>query len=125
VRHIAEEWDLGVVLDLTNEVDSNWEAEAAVMRLGDRLRMVRFTAPAGDWPFPIYGRPIDQITTRVLSWLAETGFGGTLSMKLSLHFWNWSDPAAAASEAIRVGTALLSKFASQRSEAPHPPRRVI
>ncbi len=125
VRHIAEEWDLGIALDLTKDVDSNWEAEAAVMRLGDRLRIVRFTAPNGDGMFPFYGRPTDLMTSRVLSWLAETGFAGTLSMKLALHWWNWSDPAAAAVEAVRVGTALLAKFATQRTEVPHPRRRVI
>jgi hypothetical protein len=48
LRHFAEEWDLGVALDLTGRLDPTWEAEAAVTRLGQRLQLlrVRDTAPS-------------------------------------------------------------------------------
>ena len=48
LRHFAEEWDLGVALDLTGRLDPTWEAEAAVTRVGQRLRLlrVRDTAPS-------------------------------------------------------------------------------
>jgi hypothetical protein len=41
LRHFAEEWDLGVALDLTGRLDPTWEAEAAVTRLGQRLQLLR------------------------------------------------------------------------------------
>jgi hypothetical protein len=41
LRHFAEEWDLGVALDLTGRLDPTWEAEAAVTRLGQRLHLLR------------------------------------------------------------------------------------
>ncbi|MFT4036630.1 MAG: hypothetical protein QM692_00515 [Thermomicrobiales bacterium] len=41
LRRFAEEWDLGLALDLTGRLDPTWEAEAAVTRLGPRLRLIR------------------------------------------------------------------------------------
>lgn len=41
LRRFAEEWDLGVALDLTGRIDPTWEAEAAVTRLGQRLKVLR------------------------------------------------------------------------------------
>lgn len=41
LRHFAEEWELGVALDLTGRLDPTWEAEAAVTRLGQRLQLLR------------------------------------------------------------------------------------
>lgn len=48
LRHFAEEWDLGVALDLTGRLDPTWEAEAAITRLGQRLQLLRIrdTAPS-------------------------------------------------------------------------------
>ncbi len=48
LRHFAEEWDIGVALDLTGRLDPTWEAEAAVTRLGQRLQLlrVRDTSPS-------------------------------------------------------------------------------
>lgn len=47
-RHLAEEWDLGVALDLTGSLDATWEAEAAVFRLGNHLRLLRIPTSATD-----------------------------------------------------------------------------
>jgi hypothetical protein len=46
IRRFAEEWDLGVAVDLSGRFDPTWEAEAAVARLGDRLRVLRMPASA-------------------------------------------------------------------------------
>jgi hypothetical protein len=46
VRRVAEEWDLGVALDLAGRFDPTWEAEAAISRIGRRLRLLRLTASA-------------------------------------------------------------------------------
>ncbi|HJT93082.1 MAG TPA: hypothetical protein VJ777_14295 [Mycobacterium sp.] len=41
IRRFAEEWELDVAIDLSGRFDPTWEAEAAVARLGDRLRVLR------------------------------------------------------------------------------------
>ena len=46
LRRFAEEWDLGIAVDLCGRFDPTWEAEAAVARLSDRLRVLRVRASA-------------------------------------------------------------------------------
>jgi hypothetical protein len=46
IRRFAEEWDLRVALDLSGRFDPTWEAEAAVVRLGERLSVLRMPASA-------------------------------------------------------------------------------
>jgi NAD(P)-dependent dehydrogenase (short-subunit alcohol dehydrogenase family) len=46
LRRFAEEWDLAIAVDLSGRFDPTWEAEAAVARLGDRLRIIRVSASA-------------------------------------------------------------------------------
>jgi hypothetical protein len=46
LRHLAEEWDLGFALDLTCGLDPTWEAEAAIIRLGGHLRLLRIKTAA-------------------------------------------------------------------------------
>ena len=46
IRRFAEEWELDVAIDLAGRFDPTWEAEAAVARLGDRLRVIRLTGSA-------------------------------------------------------------------------------
>lgn len=46
LRHLAEEWDFGLALDLARNVDPTWEAEAAVIRLGNRLQHIRVPTSA-------------------------------------------------------------------------------
>jgi hypothetical protein len=46
MRRIAEEWDFGIALDLSGRFDPTWEAEAAIARLGNRLKLLRLSAAA-------------------------------------------------------------------------------
>jgi hypothetical protein len=46
IRRFAEEWELDIAIDLAGRFDPTWEAEAAVARLGDRLRAIRVLASA-------------------------------------------------------------------------------
>lgn len=48
LRHLAEEWDLGIALDLVGNLDPTWEAEAAIVRLGNQLRLLRISTEATD-----------------------------------------------------------------------------
>lgn len=46
MRRFAEEWDFQLAIDLSGRFDPTWEAEAAVARLGNRLRVIRVMASA-------------------------------------------------------------------------------
>jgi len=46
IRRFAEEWDISVAVDLSGQFDPTWEAEAAVLRLGERLTILRINASA-------------------------------------------------------------------------------
>jgi len=46
IRRFAEEWDLSVAVDLSGQFDPTWEAEAAILRLGERLTILRINASA-------------------------------------------------------------------------------
>lgn len=125
VRRIVEEWDLSFALDLSGSIDPRWEAEAAVLRMGNRLRLVRLTLPEEDIQGSFYARPADQLVFRVLATLKDMNYNGTISLKLRMPWWNLSDPVAAANEAIRDASTILTKFRDLPAESRRPPRRVF
>jgi hypothetical protein len=126
IRHVAEEWDFDIALDLTGPIDHRWEAEAAVLRLGERLKLIRLTPPAFDrarfWQDSTQLR--DVTVSRVLSALSDFGFATTLSFKLRTSFWNWSNPVAIADEMSLALAATLAKFQIQSTSITTPPKRV-
>lgn len=75
IRRMAEEWDLDIALDLTVPTSSAWEAEAAVLRLLPRLRIVRLPCQIEHVP-DASARVVD----RTLAMLADQGYGGTFSL---------------------------------------------
>ena len=83
LRHLAEEWDLGVALDLTDPIDETWEAEAAITRLMPRLWLLRVGSLNGRGHG--FGRP--TLTVRALAAAADCGFGGIIALAPSLPFW--------------------------------------
>lgn len=49
LRRLAEEWEFDLGLDLSGSIGVEWEAEAAVLRLGRRLKLVRVSVlPMGN-----------------------------------------------------------------------------
>jgi hypothetical protein len=46
LRRSLEEWDLSLALDLSGSFDPQWEAEAAMLRIGSRLALLRIGADA-------------------------------------------------------------------------------
>ena len=46
LRRFAEEWEVGIAVDLTGRFDPTWEAEAAISRIGNRLRVLRLPSSA-------------------------------------------------------------------------------
>ncbi|MGC4104962.1 MAG: hypothetical protein QM753_01230 [Thermomicrobiales bacterium] len=79
IRRTIEEWELGVALDLTGDVPSGWEAEAAIVRLIRRLTLVRLEP----WLLPT-GQPdlspAGLLAARSLSMLADQGYTGIISL---------------------------------------------
>jgi hypothetical protein len=127
IRHVAEEWDFDVALDLTSTIDPRWEAEAAVLRLGERLRLVRLTPPRFEpdrfWGDSHHAREVT--TARVLSALADFGLTSTLSFKVPPSIWNWANPVAISGELSIAVAATLAKFHVKTSSIITPPKRVI
>lgn len=80
IRRTVEEWEYGVALDLTGDIPTGWEAEAAVARLIHRLTVVRLEP----WLLP-GGRPnlspAGQLATRTLVMLADQGYSGIISLQ--------------------------------------------
>lgn len=48
VRRLAEEWELGLALDLSPRTDHRWEAEAAMQIVGSRLVAIRIRSSLTD-----------------------------------------------------------------------------
>ena len=105
IRRMAEEWDLEIALDLTVPTNSAWEAEAAVLRLLPRLRLVRLpcrtenVADAGA-----------RIVERTVAMLADQGFAGTFSLLpppatlLRVH------PGRDAEHALRTYQDIIARY---------------
>lgn len=76
IRRMAEEWDLEIALDLTVPTNTAWEAEAAVLRLLPRLRLVRLPCRTEDDVVDAGAR----IVARTVAMLADQGFTGTFGL---------------------------------------------
>lgn len=69
MRRLAEEWDLTLAIDLSGRFDPTWEAEAAISRLGDRLRLIRLRDSA-----PSRGAiGLDRVACRALHAVVDRG----------------------------------------------------
>ena len=71
IRRFAEEWDLSVAVDLAGQFDPTWEAEAAIARLGERLRLLRISASAPSRA--AVGR--DRVACRALHAAIDSDYG--------------------------------------------------
>jgi hypothetical protein len=124
LRNLAEEWDLGLALDLTGSIDWLWEAEAAVARMMPRLRLLRLLHPLP----ALDGHVRARLTQRTIAACADNGYDGWISIVAALPVWRWRSAdaleraASAATErlAVKFGLAPASwqRGVSQRSSAP-------
>jgi hypothetical protein len=89
LRSVAEEWDFDLALDLSGPVDWLWEAEAAVLRLGPRLRLIRVTCPSPALDTHIRSR----LTQRTIAAAVDSAFDGVIAVVVPLPFWRWRDVA--------------------------------
>jgi hypothetical protein len=90
LRHIAEEWDFDIAIDLCAHIDWLWEAEAVVHRLSSRLRMVRMV-----YPLPkLDAHTRTRITQRTIAACVDGAYDGQISVVCPLPVWRWRDAGA-------------------------------
>src|SRR5215218_8709313 len=85
LRMQASEWDIDIALDLSQEVDWLWEAEASIYRMLSSLQLVRIGITAAT----LDGRFRASLTDRALSSCAELGFDGMISLVMPVPWWHW------------------------------------
>lgn len=83
LRRLTEEWNLGVALDLTGSFDPQWEAEAAIVRLGKRLVLLRVGSRALG-PGPI---DRDRVARRAVRAAIERCPDLSVSIEPTLPWW--------------------------------------
>ncbi|MCC6312517.1 MAG: hypothetical protein IT337_00790 [Thermomicrobiales bacterium] len=106
LRHIVEEWGLDIALDLTGPFDPQWEAEAAVLRMGPRLVLVRAGAAA------VAASPVDRgrVAKRALRAAIEQQPRLCVSLAPDVPWWQAASPTAlgrAWSDSARRLAALM------------------
>jgi hypothetical protein len=76
IRHRAAEWDVDLALDLTGRLDETWEAEAALLRMGRRLALIRI-----GYRYPgELSSPKRRLIRRVLTTAADIDFSGIVAI---------------------------------------------
>lgn len=128
IRHLAEEWDLDVALDLTGPVPRDWEAEAAIVRLLPRLALVRIAPEAGDGLYDHRSIATRSIAARSIAILADQGYSGPISLAPSVHPLSMLVAARGPGEReLIVRNAVLDQYDRQRQQAPlwNTPKRLI
>lgn len=119
IRHLAEEWDLDVALDLTGRVPRDWEAEAAIMRLLPRLALIRMSPVTREGVNP---RSIttQSIAARSVAILADQGYGGSISLAPAAYPFRSRFVARGPGVSERMARdAVLDRYDRQRQIAHH------
>ncbi|MDP9363149.1 MAG: hypothetical protein M3Q10_02760 [Chloroflexota bacterium] len=111
LRRLAEEWDLGIVLDLAGPIDPRWEAEAAVARLGARLVLLRLDADVASGLS--YGRA--RPAARALLAAFDGGHPTEFAMVSRPSAWSWrweqtlTEACGIAARRVRTRYAAVEK----------------
>ncbi len=111
LRHMAEEWNLELALDLHGPIDARWEAEAAITKLGSCLTAVRFGPLTSRPP----GRGRERATARVLSTLADGGYGGVIAISPQVPRYRLPTSRALADSCLETMTFVQSRFSLLQS----------
>lgn len=108
VKRFVEEWDLALAVDLSGRFDQTWEAEAAIARLGERLRVlrVRTTAPARSAVGP------DRVACRALHAIVDRGKPVDIALAPAR-----TGPFPAMPRASAVSARRASEYILERAEA--------
>ena len=112
LRRAAEEWDIDLALDLHGPIDPTWESEAAVSKVLPRLTVVRIG--------PIQSRPPGRgrahQTTRVLAFLADLGYRGTIAIVSEAPFWRPDRAVIMARSCHEAAATILARYDALRQE---------
>jgi hypothetical protein len=120
LRHLVEEWEMHLGLDLSARTDARWEAEAAVQIAGPRLSLVRLRSPLIEG----IGRHSD-VHVRTLRTCAERGFAGTVSIATSTPFWlGWHRSSVERDFSVNRD-AVIRLFTEQRAQHRASNRRTL
>ncbi len=112
LRRTAEEWDFSIGIDLLGSIDGRWEAEAAIQRILPRLSLVRLPSIAETRP----DLPGARVTSRVLAYLLDQGYQGTLSLTARMRPLDLLHPApqrrqdALTSRAGSEAAAVMARY---------------
>ena len=118
IRHLAEEWDLDVALDLTGRLPRDWEAEAAIMRLLPRLALVRISHETGDGL--TRASTTQSIAARSIAILADQGYSGPISLVSLAHPFRSLLAARGPGDAdVMARDAVLDRYEKQRHTIHH------
>jgi len=112
LRHLAEEWDLGIALDLTDTVDPTWEAEAAVFRLGNHLRLLRVPTCALD-RFAI-GK--DRVISRAVAAAIDQGMPPEIALVPTVPLIQVASRRAKLANVDRAVEAIENRVASMKAQ---------
>jgi hypothetical protein len=111
LRHLVEEWEMLLALDLSQQTDARWEAEAAVQIAGPRLSLVRLRSPLIEG----IGRHSD-VHVRTLRACAERGFAGTISMATPTPLWLSWHRSSIERDFSANRDAVIRLFTEQRTQ---------
>ena len=106
LRHMAEEWNIDLALDLDGPIDSRWEAEAAITKLRSRLVAVRFGPLSSRPP----GRGRERATARVLATLADGMYDGVIAISPQVPRYRLPTSRALADSYLETMAFVLSRF---------------
>jgi hypothetical protein len=112
LRRLAEEWDYHLAIDLCGPIDPAWESEAAVSKVLPRLTVVRIGPSESRPP----GRGRVRQTQRVLAYLADQGYDGTIAIAATAPPWPVGRIDALARSLDRTAEVVLARFNSVRHE---------
>lgn len=120
LRRLAEEWDFEIALDLTGPIDPRWEAEAAVARLGARLRLIRLETEVASGP--AHGR--GRMATRAFSAAIDGGHAMEFALVPRCPIWRWNRAGVMTGACDTAGRRVRARFAAveaQRVADAYPP----
>ncbi len=92
LRRRVEEWGLAIALDLTSPFDPLWEAEAAVLRLGGRLAVVRIGSHA-NLPSAV---ALDRVARRAVRAAIEQRRDVRVAIEPEVRWWQRRNAQAVA-----------------------------
>ncbi len=112
LRHLAEEWDFWLGLDLLGSIDPRWEAEAIVALLGPRLCLVRTDGA-------VLARPTDPVSRparRALTALIDEGLPRDIVLRPSLRLPQQCWPKAVEQAGLTTLAHVKTRIARVESE---------